>query len=226
MNFTDLEKKLGFSFINKTLLQQALTHRSYLNEHSQEQLVSNERLEFLGDAVLEFIISEILFEKFPKSPEGTLTALRSKLVRTEALAEIAQNLQLGDYLLLSRGEAKEGGRSNQTLLANVLEAIIGAIFQDQGTDITSQFIKKHFELKITRQAFQNLKDHKSLLQEKAQKREKITPFYKVLQETGPNHARIFTVGVYLGKKKLSSGLGHSKQEAEEQAARLALEKYY
>lgn len=224
MNLPDLEKNLNLDFKNKALLRQALTHRSYLNEHAEEKLSSNERLEFLGDAVLEFVVSEILFTKFPKPPEGVLTALRAKLVCTESLAEMAKDLKLGEYLYLSRGEEKENGRKNQTLLANVFEALIGAIFQDRGIQTASEFIEKHFDPKISTLTANDLKDPKSLLQEKIQRREKMTPYYKVLKELGPHHARVFTVGVYLSENKLGEGYGHSKQEAEEEAARAALKK--
>lgn len=225
MNLADLEKKLVLNFKNKSLLRQSLIHRSYLNEHPNEGSSSNERLEFLGDAILEFVISKMLFGKFPDVAEGTLTALRSNLVRTESLAKIAHSLEIGEYLYLSRGEEESGGKTNQTLLANALEAVIGAIYEDKGIQEVSEFIERNFEAKIS-ESLKNLKDCKSLLQEKAQRKEKITPSYKVLGEEGPNHSKTFTVGVYLNKKKLAEGKGHSKQTAEEEAARIALEKDY
>lgn len=225
MNLSLLEKNLAFDFKNEDLLCQALTHRSYLNEHSQETLVSNERLEFLGDAILESIISEMLFDQFPNATEGIMTALRSRLVCTDSLAGIAKELELGSFLFLSRGEEEGGGRNNPSILANTLEAIIGAMFCDKGTEGVSPFLKKYFSSKISDLNSSNLKDHKSLLQEKAQEKEKITPTYKVVKEEGPDHAKCFTVGVYLAKRELSQGQGYSKQEAEEDAARIALENY-
>lgn len=225
MDFSDLEKNLGHNFKDKNLLFCALTHRSYLNEHQSKNLISNERFEFLGDAVLELTISRKIFSDFPKLPEGDLTALRSKIVCTKTLSEIAKELEIGKFLLLSRGEDEGGGRSNPTLLANCLEAIIGAVYLDQGDDVVSKFINDHFILKISSILKDNLKDSKSLFQEIAQEKERITPIYKVIDQTGPDHAKIFTVGVYLNKKKISQAEGRSKQEAEENAAKLALENY-
>lgn len=226
MKASQLEEKIGYNFRDKKLLKQALAHRSYLNEHPEEKLSSNERLEFLGDAVLELVISELVFDHFPDQPEGVLTALRSRLVRTESLAEIAQSLSLGEFLLLSRGEEDGGGRANTSLLANAFEAIIGALYKDEGVKIVSPFIEKYFKEKITKAVISNLKDNKSLLQEQSQEKDKITPIYKVLSDEGPDHAKIFTVGVFLRDKMLSEGEGKSKQEAEEKAAKIALEKYY
>lgn len=222
-NLKILEKKLRIKFKNIELLKEALIHRSYLNEAKEKNLHSNERLEFLGDSILSFVISEWLFTKFPQYPEGILTNIRANLVKTTSLAKIAQKLSLGDFLLLSRGEEKGGGKNNPTILANTLEATIGAIFLDQGLQAVKEFIKRNFKnlLKILIAAGE-FKDYKSLLQEKTQAKEKISPTYKVLKETGPDHAKIFTVGVFLGKKFLASSQGKSKQEAEERAAQKAL----
>ncbi|MGB9706997.1 MAG: ribonuclease III [Microgenomates group bacterium] len=221
----DLEKKLGIKFQNQKLLLEALTHRSYLNETKQKGLCSNERLEFLGDSILSFMISEWLFKKFPQYPEGTLTNLRSNLVKTESLAKIAKKFYLGNYLFLSKGEKEEGGQNNPTLLANALEAVLGAIFLDQGINAAKKFVQANFknllENLISKGEF---KDFKSLLQEKTQAENKLSPVYKTLRETGPDHAKTFTVGVYLGKKLLATGQGKSKQSAEKQAAKYALEK--
>lgn len=222
MNLENLEKEIQIKFKNKELLREAMTHRSYLNEHRGEKLNSNERLEYLGDAVLEFTISKLLFEHFPQEPEGFLTACRSQIVQTKSLANLANELALGNYLLLSKGEEESGGRQNSGLLENAFEALIGAIFLDQGVQKTIRFIHQHFEILISHLSSENLKDAKSLLQEKAQEAEKITPIYRVLDEVGPDHAKIFTVGVYLGEKKLAEGQGRSKQEAEEAAAKAAL----
>ena len=221
----NLEKKLGVKFKNPKLLLEALTHRSYLNETSKKGLSSNERLEFLGDSVLSFIISHWLFRLFPDYSEGTLTNLRSNLVKTESLAKIARKLSLGNFLLLSKGEKESGGQDNPVLLANCLEAVIGAIFLDQGIDSVKNFIQRNFKNSLETLLLKGeFKDFKSLLQEKTQKINKISPVYKTIKEIGPDHAKIFTVGVFLGKKLLAKGKGKSKQLAEEQAAEYALQK--
>lgn len=225
MDLGELEKNLGISFKNKNLLREALTHRSYLNEHPQSTFSSNERLEFLGDAILEFLISRLLFKQFPDSPEGVLTAFRSRIVQTKTLSRIAQKFSLGEFLFLSRGEEEGGGRKNSGLLENAFEALIGAIFQDQGIDKVNGFVKRHFEPEILSLKPSDLKDSKSLLQELAQEKEKITPTYKILSQIGPDHAKIFTVGVFLGERRIGEGIGSSKQEAEEEAAKAALKKY-
>lgn len=225
MNLLNLEKKLEISFKNKNLLREALTHRSYLNEHPDLSLSSNERLEFLGDAILEFLISRLLFEQFPSFSEGILTACRSKIVRTKTLSSLAKDFSLGEFLFLSKGEEEGGGRVNLGLLENAFEALLGAIFLDQGMEKADQFVKKHFLPIIGEIKPSELKDAKSLLQELAQEKEKITPTYRVISGIGPDHAKIFTVGVFLGKKKIGEGKGVSKQEAEEEAAQKALDRY-
>lgn len=225
MNLTLLEEKLNLKFHDQQLLREALAHRSYLNEHQEEKLVSNERLEFLGDAILEFVVSKLLFDHFSQAPEGFLTACRSQIVQTKSLATLANKFHLGEFLLLSRGEEEGGGRENSGLLENAFEALIGAIFLDQGIMAASQFIDQHFHPLIDDLKEDNLKDAKSLLQEKTQENDKMTPNYRVLSEEGPDHAKIFTVGVYLNQKKLAEGQGHSKQEAQEAAAKAALEQY-
>ncbi|MDO8551140.1 MAG: ribonuclease III [bacterium] len=225
-NPQQLEEILEISFEDKKLLREALTHRSYLNEHQEEKLSSNERLEFLGDAVLEFVVSRLLFEYFPTSPEGFLTACRSQIVQTKTLSQLAKKLSLGQFLLLSKGEEEGGGRENLGLLENAFEAIVGAIYIDQGVQRVEDFLKKYFTSLIENLSPEDLKDAKSLLQEKTQEREKITPSYRLIKQEGPDHAKIFTVGVFLQKRKLSDGQGRSKQEAEEAAAQKALEKYY
>lgn len=225
MDFTALENNLGFTFKDKNLIFCALTHRSYLNEHQDKNLVSNERFEFLGDAVLELTISKKIFDDFPLLPEGDLTALRSKIVCTKTLSEIAKELNLGKFLLLSRGEDEGGGRTNPTLLANCMEAIIGATYLDQGYEAANKLVIDHFSIRISEILKNNLKDAKSLFQEIAQEKERITPIYKVVDQVGPDHAKIFTVAVFLDKKEISKAEGRSKQEAEENAAKLALENY-
>lgn len=224
MNFTDLEKNLGFSFKNSELLKEALTHRSYLNEYKNQKIESNERLEFLGDAVLSFIVSSWLFEKFPDFPEGKLTSLRSGLVNTNALAKIGRELKVGDYLLLSRGEKEAGGQKNPTLLANTMEAIIGALFLDQKIEVVKAFIRNHFEGLLNEIISSGrLKDYKSLLQEKSQAKVGQSPTYKIIKEEGPEHNKIFTVNVLIEKQTLAQGVGKSKQKAEQEAAKKALE---
>lgn len=225
-NLQNLQKGIGINFTNQNLLEQAVTHRSYLNEHPKQKLSSNERLEYLGDAILEFFISRMLFEKYPKKPEGQLTAMRSRVVCTPFLSKIGKKLKLGDFLLLSKGEDESGGRKNRSLLANSVEALIGAVFLDQGEKAVEDFISKHFKEAIKDASFGRLKDNKSLLQEKIQETQKLTPYYKILREAGPDHAKTFTVGVYAGTKKLGQGEGNSKQEAEEEAARAVIEKHW
>lgn len=209
-------------FKNKKLLNQAFIHRSYLNETTQE-LKSNERLEFLGDSILSFVVSTHLFEKYPNYEEGTLTNLRSLLVNTKNLAGTANRLGFGALLKLSKGEEESKGRQNQSLLADSFEAFIGALFLDQGIEATTSFITETIlskaEAIVEKKAF---KDPKSLLQETIQAQKKNSPIYKVLLETGPAHAKIFTVGVFVNNIKLGEGKGKSKQQAEEIAAIEAL----
>ena len=225
MDFTNLEKNLGLKFQNQGFLKQALTHRSYLNEFKNSNLESNERLEFLGDAILGFVVSTWLFKKFPHYFEGKLTNFRSNLVKTASLAKIAQKLEVGDYLLLSKGEREGRGQQNPTLLANAMEAIIGAIFLDQGIHSVKVFIKTHFQ-ELLEEIIQSgkLKDYKSLLQEKIQAQTSESPNYKTIKEEGPEHNKIFTVSVSAQGELLAVGTGKSKQKAEEEAAHLALEK--
>lgn len=218
------EKELKIPFENKELLKMLFTHRSYLNEHKDEKLTSNERLEFLGDSILSFWVSSTLYSEYPNLPEGTLTNMRTLLVRTESLAEIAQKLGLGEYLLLSRGEEKGGGRKNRALLANTFESLLGAIYLDKGFSSVAKFLEKHL-LKIISElgSSSKLKDFKSLLQERIQTTIKFSPEYKVLSESGPDHDKTFEVGVFSQGKLLGKGAGKSKQEGEEKAACDALE---
>lgn len=215
-----LEKKLKIVFKNSLLLKRALTHRSYLNEHPGEKLASNERLEFLGDAVLEFLVSQFIYQQFPHYPEGKLTNLRSKLVCDRSLAKIAKRLEIGEHLLLSRGEEESGGRENLSLLANAFEALIGAIFLDQGLTAANSFLESY--LFPTIEEAKNYRDYKSDFQEQAQEQFRITPTYRILKTSGPDHGKIFTVGVFLAKKPWGRGVGKSKQAAEQAAARHAL----
>lgn len=223
-DFSKFEEKIGIVFSNKDILKQSFTHRSYLNEHKDSELVHNERLEFLGDAVLELIITEYLYTKYPDSNEGELTAYRSALVNAVTLSDAAGKIGMNDYLLLSKGEAKDTGRARQIILANAIEALIGAIFVDQGYETAKYFISNNiFNLidKIIEE--KTWLDSKSKFQEQAQDRESVTPLYKTIKEEGPDHDKKFTVGVFLGGKKIAEGEGKSKQEAEQTAAQKALE---
>jgi ribonuclease-3 len=224
---TDFERyadSLGLTFKNSELFEEALTHRSYLNEHKSAK-AHNERLEFLGDAVLELAVTHFLYKKFPSKPEGDLTAYRAALVNTYSLAETAQVLKLNDMLLLSKGEARDTGRARQIILANAFEAVLGSIYLDQGYETAERFLETHLYGKIDdilkNRAWQ---DAKSKFQELAQEKKSTTPNYKTLTQIGPDHDKIFTVGVFLGTDEIARGDGPSKQEAEQSAAQKALEK--
>lgn len=218
-----LAKKIGVKFENIELLRQAVTHRSYLNENREYALEHNERLEFLGDAVLELIITEHLYNNY-KNPEGELTSWRSALVNGEMLSHVAQEIGVEKYLLMSRGEAKDKGRARQYLLANALEAIIGSIHLDQGYETAKKFVLDNVATKLAEILEKKLYlDPKSFFQEKAQENSKITPSYRVVKEWGPDHDKHFIVGVYLGDELVAEGEGNSKQEAQREAARLGLE---
>ncbi len=218
MDLNLLEQKIKTKFKDRNLLQSALTHRSYLNENRRWPLAHNERLEFLGDAVLELITTEYLYRNFP-NPEGELTNLRSALVNYKMLSEIASNLELDKYILLSRGEAKDTGRARQVILANAMEALIGAIYLDSGFEVAKKFID---EFVINQLAgilsAGNVLDPKSKFQELTQEKLGITPHYKVLAEWGPDHNKNFEVGVFVGERQVAKGQGSSKQEAEIAAA--------
>jgi ribonuclease-3 len=224
MNLSSLEKNIKIKFNDKDLLQQSLVHRSYLNENPDFYLKDNERLEFLGDAVLEMAVTEYLYRNHP-NPEGELTNWRAALVNAKMLAKVAGRLKLNDFLLLSRGEAKDTGRARQYILANTLEALIGAIYLDKGYQEAADFIKREI-LKELPDIIENrlYHDPKSRFQEEAQDKVGITPVYEVLKEWGPDHAKNFVVGVYLGQELVAQGEGSSKQEAQEKAAQAALEK--
>lgn len=220
-----LEKRIGIDFKNKNLLKEALTHRSYLNENPDWALPHNERLEFLGDAVLELAVTEHLFSNFPNYPEGKLTVLRAALVNYQIMAKIAGELDLNRHIFMSRGERVDNARAKEVILANALEALIGAIYLDQGYKSSKLFID-HFILNHLQEILENktYRDSKSELQELAQERMKITPSYKVLNESGPAHNKTFRIGVFFGEEMVGEGTGNSKQEAEVKAAKEALEK--
>lgn len=218
-----LAKKIGVEFKNIELLKTAVTHRSYLNENRGSALEHNERLEFLGDAVLELIITEYLYGHY-KNPEGELTAWRSALVNGEMLSHVAQELGVEKFLLMSRGETKDTGRARQYLLANALEAIIGSIYLDQGYEISKKFVLENVATRLAEILDKKLYlDPKSYFQEKAQENCKVTPSYRVQKEWGPDHDKHFVVGVYLADELVAEGDGNSKQEAQREAARKGLE---
>ena len=228
-NIENLEKNLGLKFKKKKLLEQAFIHRSYLNENPSLKIKHNERLEFLGDAVLELIITRHLFNNYSNS-EGELTVWRAALVNSKMLAEMADKLEFNDYLLLSKGEEQDTGRARQFILANTFESVIGAIYLDQGLDKTEKFIKNTLIKELPRVLEEKLYiDPKSHFQEKAQAELGITPNYELIREKGPDHAKSFSIGVYLedekGKKELiAKGIGPSKQSAQEDAAKKGLKK--
>lgn len=223
-DITEFEKKIGVVFENKELLERAFTHRSYINEHPGTGLKHNERLEFLGDAVLELASTEELFERYPNVPEGELTAYRAAMVNTVSLSETSQELGLIEYLRLSKGEAKDNGKGRGHILANTFEAVVGALYLDQGYGAAQKFIADTLFGKITEIVEKKLyRDGKSLVQEMAQEKLAVTPSYKIISEKGPDHDKFFTAGIYFGDELAAQGKGASKQEAEQAAARKALE---
>lgn len=222
-DLSKFEEALEVEFNNKDILLQALTHRSYLNENPNFRLRHNERLEFLGDAVLELAVTRYLYNKY-ENPEGELTSWRAALVNSKMLSQIAKDLNVNDFLLLSRGEAKDVGRAREYILANAMEATIGAIYLDQGFEEAENFVNRKITPHLSEIIEKNLyKDPKSHFQEEAQERVGITPTYEVLDEWGPDHAKHFVIGVFLDKDMVSKGEGSSKQEAQENAASNALE---
>lgn len=225
MTLDEFQQKNGIHFKNTDLLTQAFIHRSYINENPRTGLEHNERLEFLGDAILELIVTEFLFGKFPNHNEGDLTAYRSALVNAVTLGELADNLGFNEMIKLSKGEAKDVSRARSSILADAYEAFIGALYLDQGYDSAKAFIEKSL-LVMTDDIIKKglYKDAKSFVQEKAQELYSVTPMYKVLSEEGPDHDKLFSVGIYFGSDLIATGEGKSKQEAETKAAKNALEK--
>lgn len=224
-DFSTFEEKIGVTFKDRDLLVQAFVHRSYLNEHPDFRLGHNERLEFLGDAVVELVVTEYLYNTFP-NPEGELTNWRAALVNANTLAAIAQDdLGMEEYLYLSRGEAKDAGsKARSYILANAIEALIGSMYLDQGMPVVADFIKRYVISKLDNILEKKLYiDPKSRFQEAAQETSGVTPSYRVISETGPDHAKEFEVGVYLGSEHVATGKGSSKQDAQIEAARKALE---
>ena len=224
MDLSKLEKTISYSFKNKDLLREALTHRSYLNENPSWSLPHNERLEFLGDAVLELTTTEELFNRYPEYAEGQLTSLRAALVNYQMLAQVGMAMGLDSFILLSKGEAKDTGRAREVIVANAIEALFGAVYLDGGYEKAKQIVNQLVIVRLDEVFKKGLyKDAKSSLQEQAQRDLKITPIYKSLKEEGPDHSKVFTMGVYFGDKLVAEGSGASKQEAEIEAAQNALE---
>lgn len=222
-NFKSFQKKIGYQFKNEHLLEQAFTHRSYLNENRAPGREHNERLEFLGDAVLELAVTDFLYAKFPDKPEGDLTAYRAALVNTVSISDAATKLGMNEYLLLSRGESRDTGRARQIILANAFEALIGAIYLDSGYDVAQKFIADQLFHKTDAVVEGRLwQDAKSKLQEIAQERGGITPTYELVDQSGPDHDKRFVVAARIGSERVATGEGRSKQEAEQDAAHKAL----
>ncbi|MFH1780946.1 MAG: ribonuclease III [Candidatus Nealsonbacteria bacterium] len=224
IDFSPLEKKLKIKFKKKDLLIQAFIHRSFLNENPDFHLAHNERLEFLGDAVLELVVTEYLFLKYPEKPEGELTGWRASLVNAKMLAQVSQEAGFNEFLLLSRGEQKELGKARQYILANTFESFVGSLYLDKGYEVCQKFINKYLIKELPRVLEGHLfKDAKSFFQEKAQEIAGVTPTYRIIRDWGPDHAKHFIIGVFLRDELVAEGTGSSKQEAEVQAAQKALE---
>ena len=224
-SIAELETILEYTFSDKKYIEQALVHRSYLNEHPSFALGHNERLEFLGDAILELVVTEFLFVSYPDSTEGELTNWRAALVNTRSLSDVAGKLVLNDFMYLSHGESKDDkSKARQIILANAVEATIGALYLDGGMPVAKKFIDTYFISKLPYILEHKLHiDPKSSLQEKMQESKGITPSYKVLEEKGPDHNKVFVVGVFRGHEQVGQGKGSSKQQAQEAAAKNALE---
>lgn len=223
MEFNTFEDKIGYTFADKRFIEQAFTHRSYLNENRAAGREHNERIEFLGDAVLELVVTEYLFAKYPEKPEGDLTAYRAALVNTISIADAATKLGMNEYLLLSRGESRDIGRARQIILANAFEALIGAIYLDGGYEPAKKFVGEQLFYKTDDVVANRLwQDAKSKLQELSQEKTGHTPTYNLVNQTGPDHDKTFTTAVSLGEERVALGEGRSKQEAEQDAAQKAL----
>lgn len=223
---SELENSIGIKFDSRDLLMEALTHRSYLNENPKWHLPHNERLEFLGDAVLELAVTEKLYNDFPDAPEGQLTVLRAALVNYQTLADCAENIDLEEYILMSRGEKMDNAKAREVILANAFESLIGSIYLDKDFKVAEKFIIEQVFIHLPKiLETKSYKDAKSELQEIIQEKHKVTPIYKILSETGPAHLREFVSGVFFGEERIAEGVGTSKQEAEVEAAKAALKKY-
>lgn len=224
-DFKEFEKILGIEFKDKTLLQRAFTHRSFINENPNSGFLHNERFEFLGDAVIELVVTDYLFNKYPDSAEGELTAYRSALVNAVVMGEVAGEFRMNDFLLLSKGESRDTGRARQTILANTYESFVGALYLDQGYGPCEKFVLDSLIPRLKEiLKKKSWKDAKSRVQEEAQDKVGVTPSYKVISENGPDHDKHFTIGIFFGDKKIAEGKGKSKQEAQQAAAQAALDK--
>lgn len=225
MKYSNLSAKLGLRINSEELFDTAFVHRSFLNENAEREIESNERLEFLGDAVLELAVTDHLFKQFPEREEGELTNIRSALVRGEALAEIARELELGKYLTLSKGEEKSGGREKGYILANTVESLIGAVYLDEGLQKAFEMIEATILKRLDKVIEEKLYiDAKSYFQEQAQAHRQETPTYELVEETGPDHKKLFTMSVNLADEMVATGQGNSKQVAEQDAAKNAINK--
>lgn len=223
IDFTPFESSLGINFTDKSLLQRAFTHRSFINENPKSGLEHNERFEFLGDAVIELIVTDYLFRAHPGSAEGELTAYRSALVNAVIMGEVAGAINMNDYLLLSKGETKDIGRARQTILANTYESFVGALYLDQGYEVCNTFVTNTLLPRLEDIIkMKSWKDAKSQVQEEAQERVGVTPSYTVVSESGPDHDKHFTIAIFFGDKKIAEGRGRSKQEGQQAAAQAAL----
>lgn len=221
--FDTFQDKIKYKFKDERLLETAFTHRSYLNENRTPGREHNERLEFLGDAVLELVVTEFLYAKYPHKPEGELTAFRAALVNTQSISDAATKLGMNEYMLLSRGESKDTGRARQIILANAFEALIGALYLDRGYNVAKEFIASQLFHKTDEVVEKRLwQDAKSKFQEIAQDVAGVTPRYEIVSQSGPDHDKMFVTGVYLGSDRVATGEGRSKQEAEQEAAEAAL----
>ena len=220
-----LEKSLGYSFRKKGILKQALTHKSFANEKRLPASSHNERLEFLGDAVLELAVSEYLMERYPRFSEGDLSKLRASIVNEKQLAGIARGLKLGDYLFLGRGEEQTSGREKSSLLADGFEALLGGIYLDGGYKKGSQIVRKHYETLLKTPVEEFYRDYKTDLQEKTQALYRSIPRYKLVSERGPDHSKVFEIELFIRDRLMGKGTGRSKKEAEQEAARQALEMF-
>ncbi len=221
----DLETAIGYRFQNITLLQNALTHSSYANERWHDSLKSNERLEFLGDSVLGMVVAEHLYNRFPDRPEGELTRMRADMVCEQALAEIANKLDLGKHMLLGHGEEQCGGRNRASILADAVESIIAASFLDGGMDAAKQIVEKFVLCHVPKDRLHNM-DYKTILQEQVQKKKNQVLSYALIGESGPDHDKRFIVAVFLNGQQVGQGIGSSKKRAEQEAARAAVEKLF
>ncbi|GGJ92462.1 ribonuclease 3 [Lentibacillus kapialis] len=225
MNLSQLEKQLDITFNDQRLLKQAFTHSSYVNERREEDFSDNERLEFLGDAVLELGVSQYLYKQKDRLAEGDLTKLRASIVCEPSLVEFSRDLKFGDYLLLGKGEEQSGGRERSAILADVFEAFLGALYLDQGYDVVIQFLRQYVYPKITTGAFSHAMDYKSNLQEKVQQNRHHSIEYVIAEEKGPSHDKEFIAHVMINGHISGEGTGHTKKEAEQRAAKHALDTY-